>query len=297
MLKQLFAPAPTEPATMNGARPATPGLTSTVEFITPETAKSYLARNIDNQPLKTQRVSLFRRTMEQLGWAPGQAIIALFGLNEMLGNGQHTLTAIVQSGLGQWCTVIRDPSLSSPRDWLGDSLRGPRSKAYTIGYTDTEIAVAKFAYTVCGDSTDSRDLPTDDELRDMCGRLDPFLARITRTSARHLSTASARLAVITQMKLHTEESGAIAERYHAFITGHVSELPQSLMGVRDHLLMGRLSGGRERRMEILIRCLAAFDPTRDGNARVIVKDFNHRTREAKRIVRRAWMAGEGASTN
>lgn len=261
-----------------------------LEFITPDRARELLARNVDNQPLKTARVALFARAMESHGWAAGQAVIALFGPHEMLGNGQHTLSAIVRSGLGQWCTVIRDRSRTGPRDWLGDTSAGSRSKAYIVGFNNNALSVAALAFAVAADNKSTRMIQTPGELRDMCTRMYPVAAKLTNTHSRGLSAAPVRLAVMTRMALCPDRADEIASRYAAFVTGRVSELTQAMMGVRDQILGSTGYGGAQARLEFLIRCLSCFDPNRDGNTRVQIKDMNHRTREAQRLVREAWFA-------
>lgn len=82
------------------------GMTLTPELVTPELAKEWLGRNQCNRRLRPDRVELYTRDMRAGRW-----LIKPFGIcfdtEGRLGNGQHTLSAIVASGAAQWLVVAR----------------------------------------------------------------------------------------------------------------------------------------------------------------------------------------------
>ena len=93
------------------------GLTVTVEDITPEQAASYLENNAKHRPIKQKKVDAYVSEMVNGQWQlNGKSII--FDSNGRLMNGQHRLSACVQSGVTLRILVGRgvDPSLLETKE-------------------------------------------------------------------------------------------------------------------------------------------------------------------------------------
>lgn len=83
------------------------GITVKVEFIGPETAKMYLAAMVSNYRTKRRiHVEQYVRKIETGQWNEGASVIR-FDINGKLIDGQHTLEAIIQSGVAATVVVIR----------------------------------------------------------------------------------------------------------------------------------------------------------------------------------------------
>jgi len=80
---------------------------SQVETISPEIAKSFLATNQNNRPLKSSRVSLYAEQMKNGEWYLTEQGIS-FGKDGNLRNGQHRLHAVVKSGVSVKMYVTYD---------------------------------------------------------------------------------------------------------------------------------------------------------------------------------------------
>lgn len=108
-------------ATQNGktTRPFSPhhlrhaGLIVTSELVTPEKAANYLKINVENRKIRTFHVDVLADDMANGRYLPNGATLS-FGVaeidgreTEILFDGQHRLTAIVQSGMPQWMLVVR----------------------------------------------------------------------------------------------------------------------------------------------------------------------------------------------
>lgn len=260
--------------------------TETMETITPEIAAEWLTRNRGNQPIRSQRVNAYYRDIVAGRWVPGHARIVI-GANDVLCNGQHTLSAIVKAGTAIVCSVLRDPSLRGPRDWKGDS-GGRRSGAFQAGTTGSIWSVARMIADFLSGAN-----PTDDEASVYIDGLTEVLSRITGTHARGLSSSPIRLAVATQMKLNPQEADDIAARYLAFVNGTVDGMTQSAMRIRDGLQNGSLgTENGQRRVDLLIRAMAVFDPRRDPNlGYVLIKKPIQREDETRKLLAQAWANG------
>lgn len=87
-------------------------MTLTVETVTPALAARWLEKNTNNRRLRKPTVSLYARDMARGDWHLKPVPIC-FDEDAILGNGQHTLSAIVQSGCAQEMLVARGVSRKS----------------------------------------------------------------------------------------------------------------------------------------------------------------------------------------
>lgn len=94
------------------------------ELITPELAASkYIPLNTDNRKLQPRHVMRLRKAMERREWIPNGDAICVSDTNVLL-NGQHTLHAIMASGLPQMCLVVK----GLPEAAFGTKDKGLRRK-------------------------------------------------------------------------------------------------------------------------------------------------------------------------
>lgn len=84
-------------------------ITMCIEHITPEIAKEYLEKNINNRKPSTSRIKMYADDMASGKWqANGDAI--RFNVSGALIDGQHRLMAVVKSGVTVDMIVIRNIS-------------------------------------------------------------------------------------------------------------------------------------------------------------------------------------------
>lgn len=82
-------------------------MTLTVEMVSPATAKKWLEQNRGNRRLRQAAVAQYARDMADDNWER-KPVAVCFDDTGKLGNGQHTLSAIVSSGLAQELLVARN---------------------------------------------------------------------------------------------------------------------------------------------------------------------------------------------
>ena len=115
----------------------------TVETVTPALAARWLETNTINRALQKGTVAVYTRDMKLGDWHQKPVAIC-FDENGALGNGQHTLTAIAQSGCAQEMLIAREVprksiafmdvglrrSISDVAHFLGEDFKG-RTSAVT----------------------------------------------------------------------------------------------------------------------------------------------------------------------
>lgn len=92
-------------------------ITATFEYIDPEIAEQFLAKNTQNRPLQKHHVKYLAKEMLEGRWQfNGDAIV--FDINNVMRQGQHRMQAVIQTGLGFWFLVVRgiDPAAFSTMD-------------------------------------------------------------------------------------------------------------------------------------------------------------------------------------
>jgi hypothetical protein len=120
-------------------------LSVAVELITPEMAQQYMGRNENNRPLSKTTVLKYARALRQGEWVlNGEAIV--FDSDGRMGQGQHRLEAIINSGIAMSVVVIRgvDPKAFATYDG------GRNRRASDILALDGETNTRALASAVSG---------------------------------------------------------------------------------------------------------------------------------------------------
>lgn len=73
-------------------------------YVTPEIAEKMLAVNTNNRPLSKNILTAYSRDLKAGKWTESTDAVAI-GADNVLYNGQHRLTAIVQTGVAVWLLV------------------------------------------------------------------------------------------------------------------------------------------------------------------------------------------------
>lgn len=82
------------------------GVTSQIETVTPAIAARWLGLNVGNRSKRENRVDMYAENMGKERWVDGVATIQFNG-NDKLLNGQHTLEAVVRSGVPIVANIVR----------------------------------------------------------------------------------------------------------------------------------------------------------------------------------------------
>jgi hypothetical protein len=118
---------------------------STVEFVTPEMARAWLAGAAPNRAISRATVDAYAFEMSQGKWRHTPVGIQ-FNPSGQLIDGRHRLSAIVASGVSVWMTVIRDVPADVSLVLDTGRIRKPsESIAISTGAQRTSIRQAIFA--------------------------------------------------------------------------------------------------------------------------------------------------------
>lgn len=273
-------------ATGGGASNATATDTASVELaeITPEYARELLKRNTDNRPFSVLQCGKYKRDLASGNWSPNTALVVL-GADGALCNGQHTLTAIAESGITARCIVLKNPALVDARDWYGD--RGRTRRADYVHGTTRDI------WSVCRMIAEHvvTHRPSDAEIASFVGPVSETMGLLSTSSARGRSATSVRVAVATLARLNPSKAGDIAQQYSAFVNRSFSGLVDSTHALSAAIADGRLrTNGEQDRNELMVRAYMAFDPARKGRA-IRVCNLPARLAEVRAALRAAWLPG------
>ena len=104
------------------------GLNASVEDITPEMAAAWLSNNFGHREIKQARVEKFANQMNEGDWQFNGKVIILSDTG-MLMNGQHRLSAVVQSGKTMRSIVIRGVKIENYQSRSTGNVEGDRPAA------------------------------------------------------------------------------------------------------------------------------------------------------------------------
>jgi hypothetical protein len=85
------------------------------KYITVEQAKAWLSCNFGNRALNRERVRWYMLQLRTDKWEPESDSVIMIAADGRLLNGQHRLTAIVETGIPAWIKVEHDVSESAWR--------------------------------------------------------------------------------------------------------------------------------------------------------------------------------------
>jgi len=125
-----------------------PAFAKTAEVtISPEWARQQLEHNSNNRRLKPSVVESYSAEMKAGRWAPGVAVVAI-DWNGQLVNGQHTLSAIVQSNTPIIVTLKTGVDPASFAAYDQQTKRGGRDVLGLLGYQNARDLAAAIRWDV-----------------------------------------------------------------------------------------------------------------------------------------------------
>lgn len=197
-------------------------MTMTYEYISPEMAASLLETNTENRKLSLGTVQAYANDIANGNWDETVGVAISIDENGVLRDGQHRLTAIVESGIGIHTWVCRNVS----RDGIYDNNR-KRSNSDQISilradfdniYKSTKyIAIARFL--ICGNN---RRTVTPKEVIDFTEKhkqdLDGFFLNISQSTVPKISLAVVHLSLFSAYMAGVDISDII-DFYDILCTG------------------------------------------------------------------------------
>ena len=198
--------------------------------MTPARAAKYLSHNVANRKISKAIVARYAKDMERGAWVILDDPIAV-NAGEGLLNGQHRLTAIIQSDVTIPMTVVKYAGHESALMIPIDKGRA-RTTADTIGQERRSVSVVK---TICRILLCNNHVP-DDVIATLHRVFLPHLSVVEDQHARFFSAAPVRAAVVLRHACGidwTEQYSAMVHKQYPIMDSITSSLYNKL--VDDHL--------------------------------------------------------------
>lgn len=176
----------------------------TYEFITPEIAQALLETNTENRKLSRGTVQAYSQDILAGNWDENVGVAISIDENGILRDGQHRLSAIVQTGIGIHTWVCRNVSSDGIYDnnrkrSNADQISIMRSDFENVYKSTRYISVARAIITNSKGGT--RRTVTPKEIIDFTEmhkeELDGFFLNIPQTTVARISLATVHLALFT----------------------------------------------------------------------------------------------------
>lgn len=193
--------------------------------MTPGRALEWLERhNYNNpRPINRNRVKVYAEVMRKGGWKISAEPLQIAHSGRML-NGQHRLSAVVESGVTVTFAVARNV----PEENASAIDRGlSRSRAHAIARNKKVVELAVLVVNLCGNPwSPSAQFATDEEVERVCDELEGahelLLSEGTSKATAVFASTPYRLAAVIRILLGDEEYAL--QTYRALIVGPYSDL-------------------------------------------------------------------------
>lgn len=237
-------------------------MTLTVEIVDATTAAAWLEKNKGNRRLRPHLVNQYERDQRDGAWEKKPLAICFDDVNGSLGNGQHTLAAIVQSGVPQELLIARNV----PRRAIAMMDMGLRRTLADVGgflgaeFTGKRAAVSKALVFGVGDQR-SRSF---DEVFGAYQQHQDVIDFVCGHAKKAVGFSAATLAVVAAAA-YTEDRTRLARFLDVMHTG-VSAGPHESAAIklRDHCSEVRGAGSGTLRLMIFQKSKSALRSFLDG---------------------------------
>lgn len=249
----------------------------TVELITPDVAKEMLKGNHGNRNLRLSAVTKWVETIKSGGWVTTPQGIILSPSGRLL-DGQHRLTAVVTAGIPVQMVVWRDV----PESVYPFLDRGAgRSLADATKNSPREMSIATAAFRIANNnSTGAPDVVTLAVYESFKDDIQAVVEMAGKRSKR--SSAPILVAAVAALAESPANKEWILRRVYSFT--HLSpDIPAAGLSLLRQMDGGRVSASADR-VDLFVRARALFNPGRENNSKIQVKDASVHTAELKRII-------------
>lgn len=255
----------------------------TLEIITPNIAREWIAHNTDNRRIRTTHVANIVLQIEQGEYMLTHQAIAFTGDKSdpvRLIDGQHTLTAIAKSGatLKKWVFWNCDDSTYAVIDG-----GVTRSFADHHGWGKNDIAVTQFYHRLITGIGSKMTKTNADSIFYVIGEYHTRLIKSCATTKKGITSAAIRAGVIYAMLRNKDHVDLICEHYRNMVLENIHQLPASISRFYIKMKQARYKGdeGAKYQFAIAAKC---FSPENYGLTKIYL-DVTELTNNAKAWVK------------
>jgi len=246
-------------------------------YISPEHAKLLLTNNKVNRKVSRSTVTAYASDMLSGSWRLTHQGLML-GKDDCVIDGQHRLLAVVQTGVGQWFLVSRDPSLVGPKDLPVDRnykrdahfildihpmLSAASSQAVQHGYGVGAVSVAQIGRAAAILA------PHFEQLMGGC-----------YASRRGVSTAPVHLAGAVRIALGASPA-YVRDTYKSLSLSDFQAMPPVAASFYKQVVVDRVAFTSR---ELITRAIRMFDASRKNLKKMQVKDEAFAFDESRELI-------------
>jgi len=246
--------------------------------VNPSLAREWLRRNTNNRPMRQSHVATLRQSFERGEYVPTHQGIA-FDAEGVLLDGQHRLAAIALMEDSHVFPMLVTFGLN--RDAAFDVIDATQAKRTTSDVLKIDRDVGEIASFLAAvyKGTSAGITPTYTRpFVDFCLADTLELVAYCGKRTRVWSSASVRAAAVLWMKFGHSEYAKNA--YRALVTSEFDDMPKIVQALYRSQVIGRVS--TRSRLDMLLRCLKAFDPELAQLSRIQINDQNYGVTELRK---------------
>lgn len=236
--------------------------------VTRDMAERWLSANHANRKLRRTKVGAYRSDMDAGRWRGNDSVIKVDYSGNLI-NGQHRLTAFLESGLDSIWLLVQ-VSEGTAADFRGDNGIG-RTIHDTTGDPTLLSASANALLRTHALRTYSRD-----EIIDASEAIRPTFQKISATTLRGWTLAGVVGGVILSAHRFPSDADEIIDQYNGIATcRHMFESWPSVHAFQKQLVLAPSHPkGVDRVANLVLRSCIAFNPGNRSITRIAIKDAN-----------------------
>lgn len=252
--------------------------------ITPDLAAEFLKRNTGNRAIRKTAVNQYADDLRRGNWKLTHQGVAISPNGRLL-DGQHRLSAIVQSGISAQMVVALDVD----DDSYAVIDRGkPRRLTDALGMGQKIVEPCTFICRLHGlKGVEAHHVKTvllsfEDQINDL------YAASAHTPKGR--ATAGIKAAVILRLKQNQNRHYTdILDQWRAFVLSDFDAMWPSVKAFYKQIIDEPQKGGGENQKDRAVRAWIAFDPIRKNINKIIVRDYEVPLQEMSNVWQPSWV--------
>jgi len=251
--------------------------------ITPDLAAEFLKRNTGNRTIRKTAVVQYADDLRRGNWKLTHQGVAISPNGRLL-DGQHRLSAIVQSGIAAQMVV----ALDVPEDAYLVMDRGkPRRIADALDITQREAETCAYIARLHNIGS-VEPFHVQEVLLNFGDHINDLYNAASHTP-KGRSTAAIKAAVVLRLKdCQTRHSIHILEQWRAFILSDFDNMWPSVKSFYRQIIDEPQKGGGKNQDQRALRAWVAFDPSRMNLGKIIIRDHEKLFQEMRAVWRPSW---------
>jgi len=253
--------------------------------ITPDLAAEFLKRNTGNRTIRKTAVVQYADDLRRGNWKLTHQGVAISPSGRLL-DGQHRLSAIVQSGIAAQMVVALDVDEGA---YTVIDRGKPRRLTDALGMGQKTVEPCAFICRLHGlKGVEAHHVKTvlssfEDQIND--------LYESSAHTPKGRATAGVKAAVILRLKQNPNRYYAdILDQWLAFVLSNFDAMWSSVKAFYKQIIDDPQKGGGENQKDRAVRAWISFDPERRNISKIIVRDHETSLQEMREVWQPSWVS-------